>query len=163
MFWVKAHESFPKALNPNLGRRWLTPVQMGWNTEQIFIHARPITTDRRCGRLFQTAVGQTSVSLFAWRRLHDFCLFPTEWWRWTLLSGQQVEHVSESSTHLLSAGSWRQRDTLWWTEWVCIPLCKSLPPSLTLSEDLWCFHVSLYLSTPLPFPCVSCVHPLLII
>lgn len=48
------------------------------------------------------------------------CLCLTEWRRRSLLSGEQVEHISEGSTHLLSARSGRHWDALWWTPWVWI-------------------------------------------
>lgn len=64
---------------------------------------------------------------------------PTERRRRTLLSGQQMEHVSQSPTHLLGAGSRRHRDALWWAEWVrnlLFPCLRFSHRAWTLSERL---------------------------
>lgn len=110
-------------------RSWLTSCadEPSWNSELIFIHAGPITTDPV--QLVWTVVSDSCCSdigqtlpVDGW--ITTVCLFPAEWRRWTLLSGQQVEHVSESSTHLLSPWSWRHWDTLWWIKWVWIMISQ---------------------------------------
>lgn len=156
--WAAAHEWFSQDLSLYLSSRsWLTSCADGPKlTHRAALDSYRPNNNRAGAVSLEGCFKQLLVRHSRRARwLTTVNLLPAEWWRRTLLSGQQVEHVSESSTHLLGARSWRHRDALWWTEWVwmIISLFKILPPSLTLLERLWHFVLSsLAITHPISSP-----------
>lgn len=92
-----------------------------------------------------------------------FCvLILIEWWRRSLLSGQQVEHLPEGQAHLLGARRGWNGDALWWTPWVQSTryalLINIAVNAWLLPETKASFHVFTRLtewSLPFHIQCVS--------